>query len=118
MAQVTSVASPRGTSVKSTVLFASNGLTKSSLIVTRDDGALSVISMRPLPTALLPSHSYTAPLPLAAPLKLRFIAGSLVSYGDHAVQRFRSLISAKIRSGGASILAERWTRRTLGLVAA
>src|SRR5262245_10025880 len=59
-----------------------------------------------------------APLPLAAPLKVRFIAGSFFSYGDQAPQPCRSLIRAKIFSGGALMLAVRSTRNASGLVAA
>src|SRR5215510_8543229 len=47
--------------------WASNGLRKSTLKTTLD-GEASVTSIRPCPMFLLPSHSYTAPLPLAAPL--------------------------------------------------
>src|SRR5258707_599541 len=61
MAQVTFVASPLGSSVNSIVLWASNGLTKSSLIATLEGGTDSAISMRPWPTSLLPSHAYCAP---------------------------------------------------------
>src|SRR3989442_9047868 len=57
--------------------------------------------MRPLPTLWFPSHSYTAPLPFAAPLKFLFIAGSIFSQGDQAPQLWRSLMSGKIFSGGA-----------------
>ena len=42
-------------------------------------GLDSVISIRPLPTFLSPSHSYTAPLPAEAPPNVRFIAGSFFS---------------------------------------
>src|SRR5262249_50889658 len=59
-----------------------------------------------------------APLPLAAPLKVRFIAGSFFSYGDQAPQPCRSLMRAKIFSGGALMLAVRSTRNASGLVAA
>src|SRR5712692_8348968 len=67
MAHVTSVESPLGTRVNTTLLWASNGLTKSRSIATRE-GAASVISMRPSPTSRLPCHAYTAPLPFTAPL--------------------------------------------------
>src|SRR5882724_6557048 len=66
MAHVTFVASALASSVNSAMLWPSNGLMKSSLSVTFDGGDVSVISMRPLPMFLLPSHSYTAPSPLAA----------------------------------------------------
>jgi len=79
MAQVTCVVSPLGSSVNSAMLCASNGLKKSSLIATLDGAGASVISMRPLPALPSLSHSYTAPLPLAAPLNVRFIAGSSFS---------------------------------------
>src|SRR5882672_317236 len=59
-----------------------------------------------------------APLPVGAPLSVRFIAGSLFSYGDQVFHPFRSLMSAKIFSGGALMLAVRWTRKESGLVAA
>jgi hypothetical protein len=54
---VTLVASPRGTSVNSAVLWPSKGLMKSSLMATLAGGATSMIFMRPWPTLLLPSHS-------------------------------------------------------------
>jgi len=38
-----------------------------------------------LPTWLLPAHSLTAPVSFGAPLWSFFIAGSRVSYGDHAL---------------------------------
>src|SRR5438309_11569932 len=118
MAHVTFVESPLASSVNSAMLWASNGLMKSSLIATLEGGDDSAISMRPLPTVLSPSHSYTAPLPFAAPLKFLFIAGSIFSQGDQAPQLWRSLMSGKIFSGGALMLAERWTWNVSGLVAA
>src|SRR3989442_1087172 len=74
--------------------------------------------MRPLPTLWFPSHSYTAPLPLAAPLWVLFITGSIFSQGDQEPQLCKSLMSEKIFSGGALMLADRWTRNVSGLVAA
>src|SRR3989442_7446747 len=74
--------------------------------------------MRPLPTLWFPSHAYTAPLPLAAPLWVLFIAGSIFSQGGQAPQLCKSLMSAKIFSCGALMLADRWTRNVSGLVAA
>ncbi len=74
--------------------------------------------MRPAPTLLLPSHSYTAPLPLAAPLSVFFIDGSSFSYGDQASQLCKSLMMAKSFSGGALMLAVRSIRKVSGLVAA
>ena len=56
MAQVTVVASPFGSKVISATLCASNGRLKSSLIATLEGGGASMISMRPAPTLLLPSH--------------------------------------------------------------
>jgi len=53
-------------------------LMKSRSSATRE-AAASVISMRPWPTWPLPSQAYAAPLPFSAPLKLRFIAGSIFS---------------------------------------
>src|SRR5712691_4864010 len=87
MTQMTLVESPLGSSVNSTMLWASNGLTKSSLIATFEGATDSAISMRPWPTSRLPSHAYTAPLPLVTALKVLFIAGSFFSQGDHASQR-------------------------------
>src|SRR2546426_8454683 len=101
MTQVTFVESPWGSSVNSTMLYVSNGFTKSSLMATFDGGTDSAISMRPWPTSLLPSHAYTAPLPLVTALKVLFIAGSFFSQGDQASQRMKSLSTAKILSGGA-----------------
>ena len=57
IAQMTLVASPLVPSVNSTMLWASNGLRKSSLIASLDGGDASMISMRPCPTLLLPSHA-------------------------------------------------------------
>src|SRR5439155_3744950 len=68
--------------------------------------------MRPLPTLWFPSHSYTAPLPFAAPLKFLFITGSIFSQGDQAPHLWRSLMSGKIFSGGALMLAERDRKST------
>src|SRR6266481_9628493 len=118
MVQVTFVASPFGSRVNSTVLWASNGLTKSSLIATLEGATDSAISMRPWPTALLPSHAYTAPLPLVTALKVLFIAGSFFSQGDQASQRRKSLSTAKIFSGGALMFVARWIRNVSGWVAA
>src|SRR2546427_8405642 len=99
MSQVTFVESPWGSSVNSTMLCVSNGFTKSSLIATLDGGTDSAISMRPWPTALLPSQAYTAPLPLVTALKVLFIAGSFFSQGDQASQRRKSLRSEECRVG-------------------
>jgi hypothetical protein len=57
IAQVTVVPSPDGESVKSTMLLARNGFSKSSLSATYDDGAEFVISIRPLPALELPSQA-------------------------------------------------------------
>ncbi|MNF14055.1 hypothetical protein D3C80_2161170 [compost metagenome] len=57
MAQVTWVPPPSGRRVNSAVLWASKGISKSSLISTREAGSLSVISMRPVPTSLLPCQA-------------------------------------------------------------
>src|SRR5262249_21735352 len=56
MAQVTFVDSPFGSNVNSTMLLASNGLTKSRLILTLDGGDVSAISMRPAPALPLLSQ--------------------------------------------------------------
>src|SRR5215813_1439519 len=118
MAHVTFVDSPLGSRLNSTTLWASNGFRKSSLSFTLAGGTDSAISIRPSPTSRLPSHAYTAPLPLVTAPKVRFIAGSFFSHGDHASQRLKSLMSAKTFSGGALMLAERCTRNVSGLVAA
>src|SRR5256885_6068606 len=96
MTQVTLVESPWGSSVNSTMLCVSNGFTKSSLIATLEGDTDSAISMRPWPTSLLPSHAYTAPLPLVTALKVLFIAGSFFPQGDQDSQRMKSLSTAKI----------------------
>jgi hypothetical protein len=57
-------------------------------------------------------------LPAGAPLKVRFMAGSLASQGDHAAQPCRSVMSAKIFSGGALMTIARCTVNESGLVAA
>jgi len=90
VAHVTLVKAPAGISVDSAVLWASNGFRKSSLIVTLDPGDVPVISMRPSPALLLPAHSYTAPLPLGAPARVFFIAGSNFSQGDQESHRWKS----------------------------
>src|SRR5262245_56632365 len=104
MAEVTFVpafvVSPCGVIVISAVWWASNGLRK-SILKTTLDGDASVISIRPLPMFLLPSHSYTAPLPLAAPLYVRFIEGSFFSQGDQAPWLRKSLTNGRIFSGAA-----------------
>ena len=68
MAHVTWVNSPLGSSVNSTMLWASSGRIMSRCSVTLDGGEEFAIARRPLPTFLSPSHSYTAPLPIGAPL--------------------------------------------------
>src|SRR5438105_3329521 len=107
MSHVTVVSPPPGCSVKSTTLWPSNGLMKSSWILTLEGDEASVISIRPEPTSRLPSHAYTAPLPLGAPLNVRFNAGSFFSQGDQDVQLWKSAISGKIFSGDALMLALR-----------
>src|SRR5713226_5806173 len=118
MAHVTFVESPLVSSVYSAMLWPSNGLMKSSLMATLEGGEDSVISILPAPTLPLPSHLYTAPLPLAAPLWVLFIVGSSFSQGDQEPQLWKSLMSTKIFSGGALMLVARWTRKVSGLVAA
>src|SRR5713101_2590243 len=118
MAQVMFVASPLGSRVNSNMLWASKGFRKSSLILTLEGATDSAISMRPWPTSLLPSQAYWAPLPAVTTLKVLFIAGSFFSQGDQASQRWKSFRRAKIFSGGALMLAERWTLKVSGLVAA
>src|SRR5581483_6134703 len=100
------------------MLCASNGRLMSSAIVILDGGSDSVISVRPAPTLLLPSHWDTAPLPLAGPLLVTFMAGSRCCQGDHDGQLLKSLMMAKIFSGGALMAAERWMRKSSGRVAA
>jgi hypothetical protein len=56
IAQCTLVAFPCGSIVNSAVLWASNGLKKSSLMTSFDGVFASKISMRPVPTSLLPSQ--------------------------------------------------------------
>src|SRR6267143_5964524 len=116
--QVTLVESPWGSSVNSAMLWPSIGLRKSSLTVTFVGGETSVISMRPLPTLALPSHSYTAPCPIAAPLFVLLIAGSSFSQGDQEAQLWKSLIRGNIFSAGALILVVLRTLKESGLVSA
>src|SRR5438034_10806145 len=118
MTQLTFVESPWGSSVNCTRWCVSNAFTKSGLIATFDGGTDSAISMRPWPTSLLPSHAYTAPLPLVTALKVLFIAASFFSQGDQDSQRRKSLSTAKILSGGALMLAARWIRNVSDWVAA
>src|ERR1700730_584808 len=54
---VVAPASPCESMVNSAVLWASNGLKKSSLMTIFDGDEASRISMRPEPTFLLPSHA-------------------------------------------------------------
>ena len=49
---------------------------------------------------------------------VRFMPGSFFSKGDQAPQRWKSLMSGKIRSGGALMVAVRSTRKLSGRVAA
>src|ERR1700687_3808948 len=100
------------------MLWPSIGLRKSSLIATLEGGVASTISMRPVPTLAFPSHSYTAPTPLAAPLCVLFIVGSSFSQCDHELQLWRSIMRGKIFSGGALIFAVRCTLNESGLVMA
>src|SRR5260221_268270 len=112
--QVTLVESALSSSVNSTMLWVSNGLTKSSLIATFEGATDSAISMRPWPTSLLPSHAYTAPLPLVTALNVLFIAVSFFSQADQDSQRRKSLSTAKILSGVALIVSARWIRNVSG----
>src|SRR5439155_20632133 len=94
MTQVTFVESPWSSSVNSTMFCVSNGFTKSSLIAAFDGGTDSAISLRPWPTSLLPSHAYTAPLPLVTALTVLFIARSFFSQGEQDSQRRKWLSTA------------------------
>src|SRR5215831_13460041 len=98
IAHLTVVVSPAGVRANSTALCASNGSRKSSLSERRVGGVVSAISMLPLPTSLLPSHAYCAPLPLVVAPKIRFIAGSRFSHGDHEPHCLKSFRTAKILS--------------------
>src|SRR5882762_3987828 len=84
--QFTCDAPPWGCTANSAILWPSNGLMKSNLIVTFS-GVTSRSSIRPFPTLLFPSHSYTDPFPLAGPLYVLFIAGSSFSLGDQGAHR-------------------------------
>ena len=114
---VTPVALPFGFSENSVTLFDSNGRRKSSLIVTCEADA-STISIRPAPALLFPSHAYAAPLPLAGPLCVFFIAGSSFSHGDQEFHRWKSASSGVIFSGGALMVALRTMVNVSGSVAA
>src|SRR5919204_2193409 len=84
MAQVTAVRLPSGLNVNSAVLVPAIGCTKSSLILMRSAGRLSVTVMRPSPTLLLPAQAKTAPSPADAPSKVVLALGSSFAQGDHA----------------------------------
>ena len=66
IAQVTVVALPFGSSVNSTALSQAIGLVITSRIATLRGGAVSVISIRPVPD-FLPAKSCAAPMPLPGP---------------------------------------------------
>jgi hypothetical protein len=89
------------------MLWASNGIVKSTFIVILEGAVASVISMRPQPALLSLVHPEQAPLPHAAPPNVLFIEGSILSCGAHDGQLWKSLISPKIRSGGAWMSATR-----------
>src|SRR2546427_8845203 len=74
--------------------------------------------MRPLPTLWFPSPSFPAPLAFGWAVKFLFIGGFIFFQGDQAPHLWRSLMSGKIFSGGALMLAERLTWNVSGLVAA
>src|SRR5262249_53747746 len=84
MLHVTFVPLPSGLNANSAVLVASNGFINSSLICNISAGLLCRIVIRPLPTSLFPSHSDTAPCPLAAPEYVYLQLGSSFAHGDHA----------------------------------
>src|SRR3990172_6192094 len=70
--------------MNSVVLVASKGFVKSSLILIRSLGRLSVIVMLPSPTSLLPDHLKIAPVPAAGASNEFLAAGSSFAHGDHA----------------------------------
>src|SRR5258707_1873413 len=112
MLQVTFVWPPAGAKSNAETLFARMGRVNSSLNATRS-GLSSTISMRPAPAFLFPDHSYTEPTPFVGPLKVRCIAGSSFSYGDHAAHSRKSSMCDAITFGGAAMRSERWTRKEL-----
>src|SRR5689334_3035329 len=68
IAHVTTVLSPSGLKVKSTVAVPSIGLFQSIRQRTSSDGLLSIIVQLPAPTLRLPSQLQTAPTPDSGPL--------------------------------------------------
>src|SRR5688572_30386707 len=68
IAHVTTVLSPLGLNVKSTVAVPSMGRFQSIRQRTSSPGLLSTIVELPAPTSLLPSHAHTAPTPDSGPL--------------------------------------------------
>src|SRR6185369_3596381 len=68
IAQVTTVLSPSGLNVKSTVLVPSIGRFQSMRNRTSSPGLLSMMVLLPAPMLLFPSQLHTAPTPESGPL--------------------------------------------------
>src|SRR4051812_41040935 len=82
MAQVTLVLSLMGLNVNSVSLTPAKGRMNSSRMRMWSFGALSVISMLPAPTSLLPSQANFAPLPMVGPENEFLQSGSIFAHGD------------------------------------
>src|SRR5262245_18884404 len=84
IAHVTTVLSPAGLKVKSTVATPSIGRFQSMRSRTSSPGLLSMMVADPAPTSLLPSQLQTAPTPESGPLKVFFTLESSFTNGFHA----------------------------------
>src|SRR5437762_935693 len=78
---------------------------------------LSTMVMLPLPTCLLPAHSYLAPTPDDGVEMVAFMPGSILAQGDHSANDWKSFTVANTTSAGASIFVERCTWYVSGRVA-
>src|SRR5262245_9482123 len=106
-----------GSNVNSASAVPANGLTKSSRIFTRSSGLLSAIVMPPSPTSALPDQKNLAPTPDSGPSNRTLALGSNLIHGDQASHLWKSLTWANTVAGGAAIVAERETWKSVGRVA-
>src|SRR5262245_59453036 len=84
IAQVTTVLSPVGLKVQSTVACPSIGRLQSILRRTSSPGLDSTMVAEPAPMSLFPSQLHTEPTPEPGPLKVFFTLGSSFWNGFHA----------------------------------
>src|SRR3954471_16531137 len=107
--QVTRVPSPSGANVNVATDEDLSGLRKSRATTTRVGSSVSVIFIRPWPALRFPDQAYVDPTPFTGPPKVRRIAGSSPSHGDHAGQRWKSSTCSNSRPGGAWTVVDRCT---------